>query len=172
MGQPLTTVPYVSQKETESAKFILEQVAFDDAGNFLDYALAEAKRSKFEVKSLGGLRGYLPGYLAALEQRQASRAAHAKHQARIRQEGEQASYSQYRQQKANALFVTLPESDQEAIEAIARGRCAKPFAGARTGTLSTQIFEMEKARAMAERYPDRLPTFADWKALSSDVIAR
>jgi len=66
----------------------------------------------------------------------------------------------------------LPKTEQEAIEAIARGRCAKPFAGARNGTLSTPIFEMEKARAMAERYSDRLLTFADWKALSSDVSAR
>src|SRR5208282_1607888 len=107
MGQPLTAVPYVSQKETESAKFILEQVAFEDAGNFLDYALIQAKRSKFEVKSLGGLKGYLPGYLATLEQRRASRAAHAKHQARTRQEAEQASYSQYRRAKADALFATL-----------------------------------------------------------------
>jgi hypothetical protein len=65
----------------------------------------------------------------------------------------------------------LPEGAREAIEAIARGRCAKPFAGARTGTLSARIFEMEKARATAERYPDRLPTFADWKTLSSDINA-
>jgi hypothetical protein len=172
MGQPLTAVPYVSQKETESAKFILEQVAFDDAGNFLDYALAEAKRSKFEVKSLGGLRGYLPGYLATLEQRRASRAAHAKHQARIQQEEEQASYSEYHQQKANALFSMLPKSEQEAIETIARGRSAKPFAGARAGALSARIFEMEKARATAERYPDRLPTFADWRAVSSEASPR
>jgi len=169
IGRPLAAVPYVFQKETESAKFILEQVAFEDAGDFLDYALAETKRSKFEVKSLGGLKGYLPGYLATLEQRRATRAAHAKHQARIRQEEEQASYSQYRQEKANALFATLPKSEQEAIETIARGRSAKPFASASTGALSARIFEMEKARATAERYPDRLPTFADWKALSSDV---
>ena len=66
----------------------------------------------------------------------------------------------------------LPESDQEAIEAIARGRSAKPFAGATSGALSARIFEMEKARATAERYPDRLPTFADWKTLSSDLSAR
>jgi hypothetical protein len=138
----------------------------------LDYALTEAKRSKFEVKSLGGLKAYLPGYLSTLEQRRASRAAHAKHQARTRQEEEQASYSQYRQQKANALFAMLPKSEQEAVETIARGRSAKPFAGARAGTLSAQIFEIEKARAMAERYPDRLPSFADWKTLSGEASPR
>jgi hypothetical protein len=172
MGQPLTAVPYVSQKETESAKFILEHVAFDDAGSFLDYALAEAKRSKFEVKSLGGLKGYLPGYLATLEQRRASRAAHAKHRAMMQQEEEQASYSQYRHAKASVLFATLPDAEREVIEAIARGRCAKPFAGATPGALSARIFEMEKARVTAERYSDRVPTFADWKTFSSDVSAR
>jgi hypothetical protein len=169
MGQPLAAVPYVSQKETESAKFILEQVAFEGAGNFLDYALAEAKRTKFQVKSLGGLKGYLPRYLAALEQRRTSRAANAKHEARIRQEAENTSYSQYRQQKANALFATLPKSEQQAIEAVARNRSAKPFTTATSGALSVRFFEMEKARATAERYPNQFPTLADWKILSKSA---
>ena len=33
----------------------------------------------------------------------------------------------------------------------------------------TRILEMEKARTTAKRYADRLPMFADWKTLSSDV---
>ena len=169
MGQPLNAVPYVSQKETESAKFILEQVEFEDAGSFLDYALAEAKRSKFEVKSLGGLKSYLSGYLATLEQRRASRVAHAKHETRAQQEAEQDSYRQYRREKADALFATLPEAERTAIETIARGRCTKGYTSAGTGSLSVRIFEIEKARATAERYSDRLPTFVDWKMLQTSA---
>jgi hypothetical protein len=171
IGKPLTAVPYVSQKETESAKFILEQVAFENAGDFLDYALAEAKRSRFEVKSLGGVRGYLPGYIATLEQRRASKAVHAKRQEQMRQEREQASYREHRHQAASALLQTLPKSEQEAIEAIARQRCARPFAGKRAGALSERLIEMERARVTAERHPDRLPTFADWKSLSGGAGA-
>ena len=39
----------------------------------------------------------------------------------------------------------------------------------RAAQMLTRILEMEKARTTAERYTDRLPTFADWKPLSSDV---
>jgi hypothetical protein len=168
-GQPLTAVPFVSQKETESAKFILEQVAFEEAGQFLDYALAEAKRSKFDVKSLGGLKAYLPGYLAAVQHRQASRVSHARRQAKERQEAELSSFDQYRRKRGEALFSTLPDAERTVIEAIARGRSAKPYAGAETGSLSTRIFEIEKARAIAERHSDRLPTFTDWRTLPKDA---
>jgi hypothetical protein len=170
-GQPLTAVPYVSQKETESAKFILGQVTFEEAGGFLDFALSEAKRSRFEVKSLGGLKGYLPAYLATLDQRKACRATQARRHAKEQQEAEQTSYSQYRRTKAAALFATLPEAERAAIEAIARGRSAKTYTGAGKGALSIQIFDIEKARVTAERHPDRLPTFAEWKALPDDASA-
>jgi hypothetical protein len=167
MGQPLTAVPYVSQKETQSAKFILEQVAFEEAEGFLDYALREAKRSKFDVKTLGGLRGYLPGYLATMEQRRLSRASHAQRNAREKQEAELASYNQYRRTMAAALFATLPEAERVTIEEIARSRSIKPYAGAGAGTFSTPIFETEKARVTAERHPDQVPTFDDWRTVAN-----
>ena len=171
MGQPLGAVPYVSQKETESAKFILEQVAFDEAGDFLDYALGEAKRSNFDVRSLGGLKGYLPSYLAALEQRRAARATRARRQAKESEEAEQASYNQYCRTKAEAMFSTLPEGERAAIEAVARTRSAKAFPGAAKGSSSNLIFTMEKARATAERHPGQMPTFSDWKAHINDARA-
>jgi hypothetical protein len=169
MGQELGAVPYVSQKETQSAKFILEQVAFDQTGDFLDFALAEAKRNKFDVKSLGGIRVYLPAYMAAQERRRASQASRVRSQAREREDAEQASYSQYRLMQAEILFHTLPETEQAAIEEIARARGNKTFVGGGQIPFSSRIFEITKSRITAERHPDKMPNIDAWRGTHKDA---
>jgi len=47
------------------------RVPFADIPDFLDYALAEAKKTHFEVQTLGGLKQYLSRY----EERGTQRAA-------------------------------------------------------------------------------------------------
>ena len=52
-GQPLKLIPYVSSKDVETAKKLLQSVGFDEIGAFLDYGLAQARKTKFDVQSLG-----------------------------------------------------------------------------------------------------------------------
>src|SRR5205085_5968089 len=76
-GKPKSGIPYVPSKDVETAKYFLTQVPFEDISDFLDYALAQAKKTNFDVQTLGGLRQYLPGYLEHRAGRASARAAQA-----------------------------------------------------------------------------------------------
>jgi hypothetical protein len=62
-GRPIKDIPYVSSKDVQTAEYFLTQLPFDEVPEFLSYALAEAKKTNFDVQTLGGLKQYLPGYV-------------------------------------------------------------------------------------------------------------
>jgi hypothetical protein len=153
-------VPFVSTSETQNAKDILEHISFEEVGDFLDYALAQAKSTKFDVKSLGGLKQYVSGYLAGREHLKAAKAAAS---ARKKKEGEKSqlvAYDRARRQAAEELFARLPKSEQETIVGLAKGH-ANPSYAPRGSTL---LADLAKWRIVAERHPNEIPSFADWKA--------
>ena len=53
-GRKVASQAYVSSKEVETAKRLLREISFEEMPAFFDYALAEAKRTKFDVQTLGG----------------------------------------------------------------------------------------------------------------------
>ena len=59
----------------------LPKLGFDDIPDFLDYALAEARKTRFDVQTLSGLKQYLAGYLAGRQRRAAARATQAAREA-------------------------------------------------------------------------------------------
>src|SRR5208282_3276802 len=61
-GHANAGIPYVPSKDVETAKYLLTHVPFADIPDFLDYALAEAKKTRFDVQTLGGLKQYLSRY--------------------------------------------------------------------------------------------------------------
>src|ERR1700675_3796136 len=94
--------------------------------NFLSYGLAEAKKTNFDVQTLGGLKQYLAGYLQHRETRAATQAAQATRAARDREEAAQIAYDQYRRQTAERIFAALPSTEQAVIEDMASGK-PRPF---------------------------------------------
>lgn len=51
----------------EAARQLLTHISFEEAPAFIDYALIQAASTKFDVQTLGGLKQYIPGYLAGRE---------------------------------------------------------------------------------------------------------
>jgi hypothetical protein len=139
-------------KETDKwhAKQILEQVSFADMPAFLDYARAEAGKTRFDVQSLGGVKQYLASYLASRERRAASTAATAARQQRTADEGLQAAYISFRRSRAKAIFQTLPAEQKAAIEALAKGGSKNAFS-AKAGSLGSLMLELDIAKITAER---------------------
>ena len=162
-GQPLKLIPYVSSKEVETAKQILEQVSFAEIPAFLDYARAEAARTKFDVQSLGGVKQYLASYLASRDRRAASTAATAARQQRTADEALQAAYIGFRRSRAKAIFQSLSAEERASIAALAKGGSKIAFS-AKTGSLGSLMLELDIARITAERHPDRIPTLEQWQA--------
>src|SRR6202521_2313577 len=57
----------VSTKDKETARQLLVHIPFEEIEAFIEYALAQAKRTNYEPQSLGGIRQYVPGYLQSRE---------------------------------------------------------------------------------------------------------
>jgi hypothetical protein len=160
-GQPLAAIPYISTKDKDTAKQLLGQVNFEEMPDFLDYALAEAKKTKFDVQSLGGLKQYLAGFLRTRGHRATSQEALAKHRAKEQEEAALTAYDKFRRLSADTLFATLPGDEQAIIEGLARARSGGPFA-ATSGSLAATIFGSARIRITAERHSDKIPTLEQW----------
>jgi hypothetical protein len=161
-GQPIKDIPYVSSKDVDTAKQFLARVKFAEIPDFLDYALAEARKTNFDVQTLGGLKQYLPAYFSTRERREAAKATTEARQAREREEAVRLAYDRFKRSSADAVFAALPAGEQSIIENLARGRNGAGFAG-RTGPLATTMFEIARGRITAERHGDKIPSFEQWR---------
>jgi len=157
-GRPREGIPYVSSKEVETAKWLLAAINFLEISDFLDYAIAKAAKTHFEVQSLGGLKQYVPSYLERRNHRaDATRAREASDQAATRR----VEYDQYRRTRSKEIFSSLSKREQDAIIADVK---AKPHRLKANGSLGEIMFELECIRLTGERHPNAILSFSDWFA--------
>ena len=164
-GRADVSVPYVPSKDVETAKYLLTRVPFADIPDFLDYALAEAKKTRFDVQTLGGLKQYLSRYQDRGTQRAAAKTTQPRREAEDKATERRMDYDRFRRAAADRLFSSLPANDQAAIEAAARTKAPRYARG--TGSLAQTMFEIERARVTAERHPKKIPSFEQWQRLNA-----
>lgn len=153
-------IPYVSSKDVETAKVILARISFEEVSDFIDYGLAQAKKTRFDVQSLGGLRQYIEGYVACRGERAAHQTARTTRAAEEKATQQRTEYSHFRRLQADRLFAGLPARVQTAIEAAARG---KEQRASQRGSLGQIVFGIERARITAEKYPNKIASFEQWQ---------
>jgi len=102
-GRANASVPYVSSKEVQTAKHLLAQIPFPEIPDFIDYALAEAKTTRFDVQTLGGLKQYLSGYQERRVQRAAVTAAHARRRVEEKATERRMDYDRFRRAEADLV---------------------------------------------------------------------
>ena len=158
-GHRAASIAFVPSRDVDTAKRLLAQLSFAEVPAFLDYALAEARSTGFDVQTLGGIKQYLAGFMAARARREASRKEEAARQARQQEEARQYAYEAYRRVEAVRVFATLPADEQTEIEAQAQA-----YASRFTGSLRDAMFENRKARITADQHPDSIETFDHWAA--------
>jgi len=156
-GVATRSIAFVSSKDVETAKQILGTINFADIPAFLDYALAEANRTNFNVQTIGGVKQYLPAYLSRKEKLAADRIQYAARQARERDEARREAYDRYRRSQAVHILTTLPQAEREIIEGQAR-----TYADSFAQPLGSRMLEFGKARFTLERYGDQIATFEQW----------
>jgi Replication initiator protein A len=162
-GKPATAIPFVGSKEVATAKQLLGHIAFEEMPAFLDYALAEAKSTRFDVQSLGGLKQYVAGYLAGREQSANGQAREATRRAKETEEKLRDEYEQFRRTEAARILANLPEAKRDAIEHQAELYVAK----FKKGGLHDQLLEVRKRMLTAQRYGDRIKSFDEWRGTRS-----
>jgi replication initiator protein A len=145
---------FVTSKEKENARQLLTEISIDEAPAFLDFALAAARQTNFDVQTLGGLRAYLPRYKA----HQATLAM-AKREKAARRTGEdqRLAYDGYRRHTADAIFETLTDTERQRIDALAQ-RAAIGF----SGSLADAMQATKRRQIIGQRYGDRIKTFEEW----------
>jgi hypothetical protein len=161
-GRPVKDVPYVSSKEVETARHLLAQLSFHEIPDFLDYALAQAKKTNYSVQTLGGIRQYLIDYLEVRERRTAAAAGQTARQAEEKATQERMDYERFRRTQADRLFASLSGRAQAAIEAAARAKTPHNLRG--RGSLAEIMLGVDRARITAQRHPGKIPSFDQWKA--------
>ncbi len=119
-------IPYVPSKDVETAKYILTRIPFEQVSEFIDFGLAQAKKTRFDVQSLGGLKQYLEGYIAHSDATAVRQAARNKRDVDEKETHARTEYSHFRRLQADRLFATLSVRDQALIERAARGKGPVP----------------------------------------------
>ena len=91
-----------SNKETAFAAALLENHSFEDLQAWVDFALAEARRTGFDIRSFGGIRQYA----AAFEARRAhERQHHERETAQANERRERQLQNRYQQFYRSELFT-------------------------------------------------------------------
>jgi hypothetical protein len=159
-GRKPDATAYVSSKEVETAKELLACLSMAQIPDFLDYALAEAGKTRFDPQTLGGVRQYLNRYQQDIEKRNSSKAAAAARQSQEWQTQLRMDYDQYRRTEAQRQFDLLPAGEQAVIEALASTKLA---AGGRISEfMAPTLLRAERLRLTIERYPESVADFERW----------
>jgi hypothetical protein len=160
-GHPATSIAFVPSKDVETAKQLLATIAFDEIPAFLDYALAEARKTNFDVQSLGGVKQYLAGYMTFRQRRSTEKVRDTARRADEQVEARRLAYDHFRRIEAADMFASLAAGERDIIETLARASAAK-F----TGSLRDSMFKLGKVRYTIERHGEKLKTYDQWQAES------
>lgn len=161
-GRKPDATAYVSSKDVQTAKELLAHLSMAQVPEFLDYALAEAGKTRFDLQTLGGVRQYLQGYLQARERLQSSKATADARRSEEHQTQLRLDYDQYRRSEAQRLFEQLPAGERVAIETLARSNLNSK--GRISDFMAPTLMRMEKLRLVLERYPAGIEDFNQWSA--------
>ena len=152
-------ITFASSSDVEAARQLLTHIEFPEAEAFIDYALAQAASTKFDVQTLGGLKQYIPGYLTS---REARARAKEKADAKVRQEAQenlQTAYDRFRREQAQAIYVALSDEERGIIDAEAR-RTSTGF----DGSLAERMLAFRKISITAQQHCDKIAAFEDWRS--------
>ena len=158
IGRPASSIGFVNSKDVETAKLLLTKISFSDMPAFLDYALAEARSTNFDVQSLGGLKQYVTSYMTLCSRKVDARARDTARKAAAREDVLRIEYDAYRRKQASRILAGLPKAARAAIETDA---CT--YGASFGGPLREQMLAARKRMLTAQRYGDRIKSYEEWR---------
>src|SRR5271165_2440376 len=155
--QDVKLITFSSSSDVEAARQLLTHISFEEAPAFIEYGLAQAASTKFDVQTLGGLKQYIPGYLACREARARAKAQAAAKERHAAEDALRSAYDRFRREQARDIYPRLSEAERASIDDEARQ--------ASTGferPLAERMFDIRKDMVTAQRHSDKITTFEDW----------
>ena len=110
-----------SEKETLFASSLLEKHSVEETKAFIDYGLAEARKTNFDIRSIGGLKKYYPSYTEELSKKAKAKVRATEEEKRQQEDRRRRAYVTYRAAEVARIRSALPSSDIERIESVVRG---------------------------------------------------
>ena len=104
-----------SNKETAFAAALLENYSFEDLQAWVDFALAEARRTGFDIRSFGGIRQYAAAFEARRVQ---ERQHHEREMAQVSERRERQLQDRYQQFYRSELLRLRQAMGAEALAAL------------------------------------------------------
>ncbi len=114
------TVANVIASDVEVAREFITLLGYDQAPKFIDYALACAKRTKFDVQRLAGLRQYVPGFQQQGQQKVAANNRRADDDKERAGREEHARYESWLGAETKKRMNALSKTERGRIEARVR----------------------------------------------------
>jgi hypothetical protein len=106
----------VSEKEVNFASTLLDKHSFEEACDFIQYGLKEARKTKFDIKTFGGLKKYYPLYLKGKEERAASVQREQEQSKKREEERIYNSYLTFRQGEITKVREKMPPEELRDLE--------------------------------------------------------
>jgi hypothetical protein len=149
----------LSDKDVAQAAKLLEKHPYEEVCGFIDYALAEAKKTAYDVKTFMGIQTYHPGFLAYRKTLLQAETQEKQRQEEARHRELEERYRTFRKQRLKELRDGLSAEEFQAIERTARTRveATHPHAIGREILVRIQVDQL-----LAEKHV--LPSLDEWKA--------
>jgi hypothetical protein len=160
-GRKGSSSTYISSKDVETAREILAHLALKDVPAFLDFALIEAGKTQFDLKTLGGTKQYLNAYMKARDHHVAETRASKARKVEEETAGLELAYNEYRRTTAEFVFSTLSDHEQSEIRALAQAKISSGKKG--SDFMLGMFLRLETVRLVADRYPSQIASFEEWK---------
>jgi hypothetical protein len=150
----------LSEKETSFAASLLEKHSVAEMRGFVDYGLMEAAKTKFDIKTFGGLKKYYLPYTKHLAGQARVITREVEEEEKRTQERKLAAYDSYRQREVAKIRSSLSLAEIDAIENGIREELeaqhgAKIFSG---------WIRQRADRLLAEKH--NLLSFTEWQERS------
>lgn len=157
-----------SDKEVDLAATLLQKHPLDDIRRFIDFALAEAEKTGYDVKTFVGLKQYLPAFI---QQKKAEDKARVDKRAQARETEQQRirdRYDAFRKERLAELYAQSSAAELATLQANARTLIDQaPHAPSFSQKITDIMVRNKVLDLLAQAHP--LPTFEEWWAQSSDA---
>jgi hypothetical protein len=120
-----------SEKETAFASSLLEKHSVEEAKAFIDYGLAEARKTKFDIRSIGGLKKYYAPYTKELREKAKAKVRDIEEQKSQKNNRRRRAYEAYRATEITRLRTTFPPHEIEHLENFVRGELEAKHPGSK-----------------------------------------
>jgi len=160
-GHRSAGIPYVASKDVDTAKYLLAQIPFEQIPDFLDYALAEAKKTASTSKPWAASNSTWP----ATKNTAASRPWPRRPPCAAKPRTKPPSSAWIRplpneRRLTGCSQACRPKSRRQSSPPA---HAKAPRFGRGSGSLAQIMFEVERARITVERHPGKIPTLDEWQ---------